>query len=217
MASFHIPGVKKLGQLYETACLPYLVDIACGVNVIARQRDKVVPKARGKVLEIGMGTGLNLRHYDSTKVVQLVGIDPGIAHGKVQKRIQRSELPVTLVDLSAETLPFDDGEFDSVVVTYSLCTIPDAVAALREMRRVLKADGRLLYCEHGLSPDTGVQRWQHRLNPAWKKVAGGCNLDRDIPALLEQAGFILQQPAKGYVPGPKILSYQYWGEGVKKV
>lgn len=206
---------KTIGHWYDTNILPYLVDWACGVNAVSRQRQKVVPKAAGQVLEIGMGTGLNLRHYDKTTVVKLVGIDPGLAHGMVQKRISRSGLDVELVDLSAERLPFDDEQFDTVVVTYSLCTIPDPVMALREMHRVLKVGGRLLYCEHGLSPDIAVQRWQRRLTPAWKAVAGGCRLDRHTPTLLQDAGFVLLDANSGYVPGPKPMSYNYWGVAIK--
>ena len=194
--------------------LPHLVDIACGVNVISRQRDKVVPQAKGQVLEIGMGTGLNLSHYDKVKVVKLTGIDPGIAHGKVQKRIADSGLEVVLVDISAERLPFDAASFDTVVVTYSLCTIPDPVAALREMARVLKPEGELLYCEHGLAPDARTARWQHRLSPTWSVFAGGCQLDRNIPALLKEAGF-RPEGEEGYVPGPRILGYQFWGVAKK--
>jgi ubiquinone/menaquinone biosynthesis C-methylase UbiE len=207
--------LKAIGDLYDKAVLPHLVDWACGVNVISKQRDKVVPRAAGEVLEIGMGTGLNLPHYDRAKVVQLTGVDPGISHGKVQKRIDASGLPVKLVDLGAERLPFGDARFAPVVVTYSLCTIPDAVSALKEMARVLKADGQLLYCEHGLAPDESVRRWQHRLTPMWSALAGGCQLDRDIPALLEEAGFHLTEPEMGYVPGPRLFMYNYWGSAHK--
>ena len=203
--------IRAIGDFYDRAILPHLVDWACGVNVISRQRDKVVPKAWGQVLEIGMGTGLNLAHYDKAKVVRLTGIDPGIAHGKVQKRIDASGLPVELVDLSAERLTFADDSFDTVVVTYSLCTIPDAVAALREMQRVLKPAGQLLYCEHGLAPDDKVAKLQNRLTPLWSSLAGGCQLNRDIPALLAEAGFALAAPEQGYVPGPRFMMYNYWG------
>lgn len=207
--------IKFIGDLYDRTLLPSLVDWACGVNVISRQRDKVVPQAVGEVLEIGLGTGLNLPHYDKAKVTRLTGIDPGIAHTKVQKRIEASGLAVTLVELGAERLPFDDASFDTVVVTYSLCTIPDPVAALKEMARVLKADGQLLYCEHGLAPDAAVARWQQRLSPLWGSFAGGCQLDRDIPALIAAAGFVLAEPEQGYVPGPRLFMYNYWGRARK--
>lgn len=206
---------KTVSHFYDTKILPYMVDCACGVNVISRQRQKVVPKAAGHVLEIGIGTGLNLPHYDKTTVVKLTGIDPGLAHGLVQKRIDKSGLEVELVDLSAERLPFDDETFDAVVVTYSLCTIPDPLSALREMKRVLKVGGQLLYCEHGLSPDIKIQKWQRRLTPTWKTLAGGCRLDRHTPTLLQDAGFTLVDAQSGYVPGPKLMSYNYWGVASK--
>lgn len=204
--------LKAIVDLYEKNCLPYLVNWACGVNVISRQRDKVVPKAAGRVLEIGMGTGLNLPHYDVAKVTRLVGLDPGIElHGLAQKRVEASGLAVELVQLGAEKLPFDAASFDTIVVTYSLCTIPDPVAALKEMARVLTPDGQLLYCEHGLAPDAAVQKWQQRLSPMWSSFAGGCQLDKDIPALIRQAGFVLSEPEQGYVPGPRLFMYNYWG------
>ncbi len=206
----------RLKTLYEKHCLPHLIDLACGASVFQRQREKVVPQAVGQVLEIGMGTGLNLPFYQADKIVQLTGIDPGLAHSKLNKRLANTTIPVELVDLTAETLPFDDNTFDTVVVTYSLCTIPDAVAALREMHRVLKPTGQLLYCEHGLSPDAKVAKWQRRLNPWWQPIAGGCHLDRDIPALLRTGGFHPQGTA-GYVPGPKLFNYNYWGKATPSV
>ena len=119
-----------------------------------------------------------------------------------------------LVALSAERIPRDDASFDCVVMTYTLCSIPDALAALREMRRVLRPDGRLLFCEHGAAPDAGVRRWQDRLTPVWQKIAGGCHLNRDIPALLAAAGFAGRDLQAGYLPGPRPLAYHYWGEAV---
>ena len=135
-------------------------------------------------------------------------------HPLANKRLQQSGLAVELVGLSAEKIPYDDGAFDTVLVTYSLCTIPDPVAALKEMRRVLKPRGMLIFCEHGLAPDASVQRWQHRLTPMWSKIAGGCHLDRDIPALLQQAGFESKDMETMYLPGPRPLTYNYWGTAV---
>ncbi|HEX4896082.1 MAG TPA: class I SAM-dependent methyltransferase, partial [Solimonas sp.] len=188
---------------YERHLLPYLLDLACGIGPVRRQRQKVVPQARGRVLEIGIGTGLNLPHYDATRVDTIVGLDPGVEmHRLAQRRVAEAGLSVELVGLSAERIPFPDASFDCVLVTYSLCTIPDPVAALREMRRVLKPGAPLLYCEHGAAPDAGVRRWQSRLTPAWSRLAGGCHLDRDIPALLAQAGFVTDAPQAAYLPGP---------------
>lgn len=192
--------------------LPYLTDLACGGKPIRRQRRKIVPLARGRVLEIGIGTGLNLEHYDKARVEKIVGVDPSLEmHRLARKRIARAGMPVELVGLSAEKIPFEAGTFDTVVVTYSLCTIPDPVAALGEMRRVLKPGGKLIFCEHGLAPDPSVRRWQERLTPLWSKIAGGCRLNRDIPALLKEAGFRSGDMETLYLPGPRPLTYNYWG------
>ena len=199
---------------YDRHLLPYLLDLACGVKPIRRQRQKVVPLAQGRVLEVGIGTGLNLPFYDRSRVTTIVGVDPALRlHRLALARSRQAGIDVRLVGLSAEKLPVDDGSFESVVCTYTLCTIPDPVAALREMRRALVPGGKLFFSEHGRSPDAGVLRWQTRLQPWWSKLAGGCQLDRDIPALLVQAGFSPEVQSR-YLPGPKILSFHYWGEAV---
>lgn len=197
---------------YDRHVLPHLIDIACGVAPVRRQRRRIVPRAQGDVLEIGIGTGLNIEHYDPSRIHKIVGLDPGLEmHHLAQERVARSGLPVELVGLSAERIPFEAGSFDTVVVTYSLCTIPDPVAALREMRRVLKPGGRLLFCEHGLAPDPSVRRWQDRLTPWWSKIAGGCHLNRDIPGPLYEAGFRSADMETGYLPGPRLLTFNYLG------
>lgn len=197
---------------YERHVLPYLLDLACGIRPVRHQRQKVVPLAAGRVLEIGIGTGLNLEHYDKAHVKAVVGLDPGLEmHRLARKRARKSGIPVELVGLSAERIPFDDGTFDTVLVTYSLCTIPDPVAALKEMRRVLKPGGKLIYCEHGLAPEPSVQAWQHRLTPLWSRLAGGCHLDRDIPRLLHDSGFKSLDMQSMYLPGPRPLTWNYWG------
>lgn len=202
-------------DFYERNLLPYLVDWFCGVAAVTRQRHKVVPLAQGRVLEIGIGTGLNLQHYDKSKIEKVVGLDPGAElHGLAQKRVVKSGVPVELISLSAERIPFDEATFDTVLVTYSLCTIPDPVMALKEMRRVLKPQGVLVYCEHGLAPDASVRKWQERLTPLWSRLAGGCHLNRDIPALLREAGFHLAQVESMYLPGPRPLMFNYWGTAV---
>lgn len=197
---------------YERHLLPYLVDLACGIKPVRRQRQKVVPLAHGRILEIGIGTGLNLEHYDKTRVEKVIGLDPGLEmHRLARKRVEKTGVSVELVGLSAERIPYQDGSFDTVLVTYSLCTIPDPGAALREMRRVLKPGARLVFCEHGLAPDASVRRWQDRLTPLWSRLAGGCHLNRDIPGLLRDAGFRSADMQTMYLPGPRPLTYNYWG------
>jgi ubiquinone/menaquinone biosynthesis C-methylase UbiE len=197
---------------YDRHVLPYLLDTACGLAPIARQRALIVPQAQGRVLEIGIGTGLNLAFYDRRKVAQLVGVDPAAQmHALAQRRSIRAGMQVELVTLSAERLPLASASFDSVVCTYTLCSIPDPHAALREMRRVLKPGGKLFYAEHGLAPDAKVARHQARIEPWWSKIAGGCHLTRNVPELLRGAGFHVRGDA-GYIAWPRALSYNFWGE-----
>ena len=196
----------------QSRLFPWALDVVCGLPMVSRMREKVVPRAQGHVLEIGIGTGLNLPHYDPARVTRITGLDPALAlQPRARQRVAESTIPVELIGLSAERIPLPDATFDSVVVTYALCSIPDAVAALREMRRVMKPDAPLLFCEHGLSPDPGVARWQNRLQPIWGPVAGGCHLNRDMPALLRTAGFELNALETAYLPGPKPWTYHYWG------
>ena len=200
---------------YDRYVLPYVIDLACGVKPVRRQREKVVPQASGRVLEIGIGTGRNLAHYDKSRISALVGVDPAQQmHRLARKRMERAGLSVELVGLSAEKLPLPDASFDTVVMTYTLCSIPDPVPAVREMRRVLKPGGKLLFCEHGVAPDESVRRWQRRLNPMWGRIGGGCHLDRDIPELLREGGFTLPDLQQMYLPGPKFATYNYWGHAV---
>ncbi len=191
-----------------------MIDWACGVSLFSRQRQMLIPLAHGRVLEVGLGTGRNLPFYDRQRVRQVVGVDPALSlHPIARRRVLASGLDVELMGLSAERLPASDASFDTVVSTYTLCSIPDPVAALREMRRVLKPGGQLLFSEHGLAPEPGVARWQTRLQPYWKPLAGGCHLDRDIPALLAEAGFACDVQ-QHYLWGPRVLSYHYWGGAV---
>ena len=199
--------------IYEKYCLPYLIDLACGMKPIHRQRAKLVPLAHGRVLEIGIGTGLNLRHYDLQKLDELWGLDPALElNGLAQKRMRKAGLEVRLLPLPAEEIPAPNGHFDTVVCTYTLCTVPDPLQALSEMRRVLAPQGKLLFCEHGRAPDASVRRWQDRINPYWKPLAGGCNLNRDMPNLLLESGFKLDQLESMYLPGPRPMTFNYWGQ-----
>ncbi len=197
---------------YDRHILPYVLDIACGIKPVTKQRRKVVPLAQGRVLEIGIGSGLNMAHYDKSKVSKIVGLDPALQmHRLAKKRITRAGLDVELIGLSAETIPQDDASFDTVVCTYTLCTIPDPLSALREIRRVLKPGGKLLFCEHGRAPDENIRRWQNRLDRVWGKISGGCHLTRDVPVLLKDGGFTCHDLQTMYLPGPKPLTYNYWG------
>jgi SAM-dependent methyltransferase len=199
---------------YDRHLLPWLIDWACGAPMFTRQRALLVPQAHLQHPAVGLGTGRNLPHYDATRVHQVVGVDPALRmHRLAARRVKASGLNVELMGLSAEKLPAADASFDTVVSTYTLCSIPDPVAALREMRRVLKPGGKLLFSEHGRAPDPGVARWQTRLQPHWKPLAGGCHLDRDIPALLTEAGFASDVQAR-YLWGPRVVSFHYWGEAV---
>jgi len=200
---------------YERYCLPRLLDLACGVRPVRRQRDKVVPLARGEVLEVGIGTGLNLPHYRAEQIKRIWGLDPATQMNRTtRKRLCGTGLDLELLALSAEQIPVENDRFDTVVLTYTLCSIPDPVAALREMKRTLRPGGRLLFCEHGLAPEPSIARWQRRLTPAWRRIAGDCHMDRDVPALLDAAGFKVDDLQQGYIPGPRVLTYNYWGEAV---
>jgi ubiquinone/menaquinone biosynthesis C-methylase UbiE len=197
---------------YDRHVLPHLLDLACNVRPVQQQRRRVVPQARGRVLELGIGSGLNLAHYDQAVVTEIVGVDPAAQPGRlIEKRIAASGLRVELVRLSAEKVPLADASFDTVVMTYTLCSIADPAAALAEVRRLLKPSGRLLFCEHGRAPEDVVRRWQERINPWWQRIAGGCHLDRDIPALLTRAGLTPLDMQAGYIKGPRPFTYNYWG------
>jgi SAM-dependent methyltransferase len=197
---------------YDKHLLPHLLDLACGSKPVSKQREKVVPLASGDVLEVGIGTGLNVPFYNKTKVRTIVGVDPAQQmHRLALRRIRSAGLSVELVGLSAEKLPLADASFDSVVCTYTLCSIPAPLTALGELRRVLKPGGKLLFSEHGVAPDESVRRWQRRLQPIWGPLAGGCQLGLDVPAVLRSAGFTVQVQSR-YIPGPRFASFHYWGE-----
>ncbi|HIA03746.1 MAG TPA: class I SAM-dependent methyltransferase, partial [Myxococcales bacterium] len=177
---------------YDRFILPHLVNCACGGRAFARQRELVVPKASGRVIEIGLGSGLNLPLYSPQTVSEVVGLEPSPSISNLaKKRMDACEFPVSVLESKAEEIELESGSFDTVLVTYTLCTIEDPAKALKEMARLLKADGQLLFCEHGLAPDESVVVWQRRINPIWGAIGGGCRLDSDIPALISQNGFAL--------------------------
>ncbi|MDO9322948.1 MAG: class I SAM-dependent methyltransferase [Pseudomonas sp.] len=197
---------------YDRHLLPHLIDFACGMGAVMKTRAQVVPMACGRVLEIGIGSGLNLSFYDPDKVSAIVGVDPCAAMQKLaQQRATQISIPVEMIALELGQIQAADASFDSIVCTFTLCTIPDALTALQEMRRVLKPGGKLLFSEHGLAPDLPVVRWQNRLTPIWKPLAGGCHLNRDIPALICAGGFQIEQLDSRYLKGPRPMTWVSWG------
>ncbi len=198
--------------IYDSHVLPHLINLACGAKPIAKQRQKVVPRARGVVLEVGFGTGLNLPYYDVAAVTRLYALEPSRETRKLAaRRVAASALAIEFLDLPGEDIPLEPACVDTVVVTYTLCTIADVGRALEGMRRVLKPEGRLLFSEHGLAPDAGVARWQNRLAGVWSALSGGCRLNRPIDRLITDAGFVPESLESAYLPGPKFASYHYWG------
>ena len=199
--------------MYDTYVLPHILNLACGSKPIRKQREKVVPHCEGRVLEIGMGTGLNLGYYDPAKVDMVFGLEPAPQMLKRAKPLaDNAPFPVEFIDLPGEEIPLDDNAVDTVLLTYTLCTIPDTLKAMQGMRRVLKPGGKLLFSEHGRAPDAAVQKWQDRINGTWGKIAGGCNMNRKIPELIEAGGFKITDIDTMYVPStPRVLGFTYWG------
>lgn len=199
-------------SFYEDRILPRMINLACTGKPTRKQREKIVPRAYGDVLEIGFGGGLNLPYYDGDKVRKVFGLEPSAGMRRsAATNINASPLEVELIDLPGEEIPLADNSVDSILVTYTLCTIPNVVTALRGMRRVLKPRGHLFFCEHGKAPDDDVRRWQDRFNGVWGRLSGGCNMNRDIPALLREGGFDIEDDNRMYVPGIRALSYNFWG------
>ena len=197
---------------YSKYLLPKAVHFLCSSKLARQQREKVVSLATGRVLEVGIGSGLNLPLYDPEKVQQVWGLDPSLElWAMAQEAVAHAEFNLDFIKGSAEAIPLDDNCTDSVLVTYTLCSVAGVLPALEEIRRVLKPGGRLVFCEHGVAPDASVQRWQDRLNPIWKKISGGCNLNLPIPSLLQQSGFKIQQMDTMYLAGWKPATFNYWG------
>jgi len=198
-------------SFYERHILLPLLSFAMGAKPIMRQRQKIVPAAEGRVLEIGIGAGHNLPYYDPARVTEVIGLEPS---EPMRRRAARMEarVPVSFIGLEAEEIPLPDGAVDTVVVTYTLCTIPDVARALAGMRRVIRPGGRMLFCEHGRAPDASVQRWQGRIEPVWKRLAGGCHLTRDVEAIIAAGGFAIERADRMYLPStPRFAGFNVWG------
>ncbi len=201
--------------LYETYILPGLMHRVCSHKDLSRQRKKVVPRAKGRVLEVGIGSGLNLPFYDPAKVTRVWGVDPSIELRRVaQKKAVGMPFGVDFIGLSGEEIPLENNSADTVLVTYTLCSIPDVRKALKEMNRVLKPGGELIFCEHGQAPDDHIRRWQERLNPVWTKISGGCHLNRPVIDLIKESGFDIRHLESAYSSPLKIVSFNYWGMAV---
>jgi ubiquinone/menaquinone biosynthesis C-methylase UbiE len=201
--------------IYGSIILPRLLDMAMRNSRLSGYRQVTISAARGRVLEIGIGSGLNLPLYGSA-VDQVCGIDPSPELlDRARKRVADAHVTVSLVRASAEQLPFADAVFDTLVMTWTLCSIPNPSAALAVMRRVLKPGGRLLFVEHGLSPEPRIIHWQHRLTPCWKRIGGGCHLDRKMDDLIRAAGFRVDALETGYMKGPKPWTFMYRGAATK--
>jgi ubiquinone/menaquinone biosynthesis C-methylase UbiE len=196
--------------VYERHVLPRLIRAAMRQEILLPYRQRIVPAAEGRVLELGVGSGLNLALYE--KATHVIGLDPSSALlSTAHEAMTRARRPVDLLQASAESIPLVTHSVDTVVTTWTLCSIPDVSRALREARRVLKPSGRLLFVEHGRAPDAGVVRWQNLLTPAWRRIAGGCHLNRAIGQLVEQAGFRLEHVHTGYMKGPRLMTFMYEG------
>jgi SAM-dependent methyltransferase len=197
--------------LYSRYLLPTLTELAMRSQTLRPERARWVPLARGVVLEVAIGSGLNLPIY-SREVRKLYALDPSEELLRMARsRAARAAFPVEFLCRPAEAIPLPDGSVDDIVTTWTLCTIADPVAALQEMHRVLRPEGRLIFVEHGRSPDPAVVRWQDRLTPLWRRVTGGCHLNRPIDRLLGSAGFEVLEMNRGYVAGPQVGSYLYRG------
>lgn len=204
-------------SIYSRFILPRLVHYTCSRGPNMRQRGKIVPRASGRVLEVGFGSGLNLSYYNASSVTHLWALEPSPEMWALARPKAGSvPFPVDFLNASLETVPLPDHSVDTAVITYTLCTIPDVPTALAQLRRVLAPGGSLVFCEHGLAPDQPTRRWQARVNPLWRRFSGGCELNRDIPALLADGGFTNVDLATMYIPGWRPASFNYWGTAVPR-
>ena len=199
-------------NLYNKYILPSLIISGCNKKPQMKQREKIIPNAKGKVLEVGIGSGLNLSFYDPDKVTELVGIDPSLELWEKRQPVKDLGFHYEFIKGVAEDMPFGKDNFDTIVITYTLCSIPDFQSALESLRKVLKPSGKFLFCEHGKAPDKSVILTQNAINPIWKLIGGGCNINRDIPSIINGNGFKILNLETMYVPGWKPVSFNFWGE-----
>jgi ubiquinone/menaquinone biosynthesis C-methylase UbiE len=197
--------------LYNKYVLPHVLTLAMSNRELQPYRERLLARALGRVLEVGIGSGINLPLYGE-HVSEVVGLEPSPQLRVLAERAaEQARVPISVVAGSAELMPLDSRSVDTVVTSWTLCSIADASGALREMLRVLKPDGQLLFVEHGQAPEESVRRWQNRLTPLWKRIGGGCHLNRPIRALIENAGFAISQIDTGYMKGPRPMTFMYEG------
>tara|TARA_X000001036_G_scaffold304300_1_gene283272 strand:- start:905 stop:1528 length:624 start_codon:yes stop_codon:yes gene_type:complete len=202
---------------YEKFFLPRLCNKCCSTKPINYQRNKVVPLAKGVVLEIGMGSGLNIPFYNKNNIKKIIGLDPSQELNFLAKKIAKeNNIGIDFIMSGAEEIPLPNDYVDTILITYTLCTIPDLDKSMNEMKRVLKSEGKFIFCEHGIAPDQNIIKWQGRINPIWKAIMGGCNINRNIPKIISDSGFDIIDINKMYLPStPKIVGYNYWGVAQK--
>ena len=203
-----------LKDLYEKMVLPKLCDKCCGTKPINYQRKKVVPLAKGVVLEVGIGSGLNIPFYNKNNIEKIIGLDPSEELNVLAKRVADDNgIQIDFLINGAEDIDLPDNSVDTILITYTLCTIPNLDKSMSEMKRVLKPGGKFIFCEHGIAPDMNIIKWQRRINPIWGIFFGGCNINRNIPKIISESGFNISNLNQMYLPStPKIVGYNYWGE-----
>lgn len=198
--------------LYNKYILPNVIDWTCNQQPNKKQREKIIPLASGNVLEIGIGSGLNLPFYNKEKVKHLLAIDPSLElWNKNLIDTNNLSFDFSFIKAVAENIPANNNSFDTVVLTYTLCSIANTTEAFDEIKRVLKTNGKVIFCEHGKAPDKSVQKYQNFINPIWKQLGGGCTLNRDIPSIIEYNGLIIDKMDSMYIPGWKPASYNFLG------
>ena len=200
-------------SLYDKYLLPHLLNCTCNQKPFIHQRKKVVPLAKGNILEIGIGSGLNIPFYEAEGIDKIWGIDPSEELVAMAKNQVKDDTPeIEFIISKAEEIDFDDAFFDTILMTYTMCTINNLSEAFTELKRVIKPTGKLIFCEHGMAPDKNVIKWQNRINTFWPKISGGCNINKEIPSIIESSGFSILDLENMYLPKtPKVLGYNYWG------